>query len=110
MQQMTVWDLLPPERLEDIPEPDMVKRIGNAIGVTFRRNAFMEYEAKIRKLILTVEYDRYFASCESDEATGDLFVGVGIEDKRNHRGMGAPCDSINEAIEWFRKKLKKQEG
>lgn len=105
MQQMTIWDLLPSEKLDNIPESDMVKRIGEAIGVKFQRDDFLGgYKAKTGRLILTAEYDRYFVSSESDEATGDLFISVGIEDKRNRSGMAAPCDTTNEAIEWFRRK------
>ena len=89
-----------PKSLEDIPEEEMVQRIGNAIGVNFVWNDYYkEYQAKLKGYTLSVEYDRYCIDLDEDIGTGHRFVGVGFMKK----GCGAagPCDSIDEAIEWF---------
>ena len=98
--QMTIWDFLPSESLEDIPEEEMVQRIGNAIGVAFTWNDFFkEYRTKVGKWTLSVEYSRYFVDDEDNEGRGARFIGCDYQ--TNHCGKSAPCDSIEEAITWF---------
>ena len=98
--QMTIWDFLPSESLEDIPEEEMVQRIGNAIGVNFVWNDYYkEYQAKLKGYTLSVEYDRYCIDLDEDIGAGHRFVGVGFMKKGE--GCAGPCDSIDEAIEWF---------
>ena len=98
--QMTIWDYLSEENLEEIPEEEMAKRIGDAIGVTFTWDNFLEeYRAKVGKWILSVEYSRYFASVDDNEGRGARFIGCDYQSNRS--GKAAPCDSIKEAIEWF---------
>ena len=107
--QMTIWDFLPStESLESIPEADMVKRIGDAIGVSFQPDRLGGYAAKIGKNILYCEYDRYSINDDDENGTGDLFIGVEFNgrDKYGRKfGAAAPRDSIQEAIEWFREKM-----
>lgn len=53
--QMTIWDYMHEESLEDIPEDVMARRIGDAIGVMFTWDDFFEeYRAKVGKWILSV--------------------------------------------------------
>lgn len=104
--QMTIWDLLPEESLENIPEEEAVRRIGDAIGVSFDYNNFFgDYRVKVGKYTLMIEYARYFTDMDdmnNEEGKGELFIGVGYEDNK-HCGASAPVDSIKEAIEWFEK-------
>ena len=102
--QMTIWDLMPQESLENIPENEMAERIGNAIGVKFVKNDFYgDYRCKVGKFTLSVEYDHYFPEYGSEEP-GALFIGCGCN--FNLGGTGAPCDSIAESIEWFEREKK----
>jgi hypothetical protein len=107
---MTIWDYLPAESLETIPEEDAVRQIGDAIGVDFQPDAILGgYRAKVGKCILTCEYDRYSTSCYSDELDGDLFISTGFDGKDQYGrmfGAAAPRDSIQEAIDWFRDRMK----
>lgn len=99
--QMTIWDFLPPENLEDISEEEMVQRVGEAVGVVFTWNDFLkEYQAKIKGYTLSVEYDRYIVDDETGK--GRRFIGVGFMKK--NEGAAGPCDSIDEAIKWFKKR------
>lgn len=100
--QMTIWDFMQEESLESLPEEEMVKQIGAAIGVKFVRNDFFgDWRANVGQSVLMLEYQRYDTL---DEDNGKRFIGCGIDDKKNHCSAGAPKDSIKEAIEWFRKR------
>ena len=75
MYQMTIWDYMHEESLEDIPEDVMAKRIGDAIGVVFTwDNFFEDYRAKVGKWILSVNYSRYFANVDDNEGRGARFI------------------------------------
>lgn len=102
--QMSIFDLLPQQSIYDIPEEDMVARIGNAIGVTFIHDKFYgDYRAKIGKCVLQVEYSTYMG-CFNDAR----FISVGLSmGPPTYLGAGAPVDSIEEAIQWFEKRRAK---
>lgn len=98
--QMSIFDLLPAESLENIPEEEMVIQIGNALGVTFVKDKHLgDYRAKVGQSVLSVEYS-YYDGCFNDAK----FISCGVDDKKNHCGSGAPRDSIKEAIEWFERR------
>lgn len=103
--QMTIFDFLEaPGELDTIPEEDMVEQIGAAIGAAFTYNSFFdEYQAKIGKITLTLEYNNYFEEVDN----GARFISCGIGTQ--HEGTGSPCDSISDAIEFFRTHLRKYE-
>lgn len=98
--QMTLWDYLPQKSLEEIPEEEAVRQIGDAIGVIFRPDRFGGYSAKVGKYTLSCEYDRYCTDEDDDDGHGDLFIGVDFLDRKGC-GASAPTDSIQEAIDWF---------
>lgn len=99
--QMTIWDLMPQESLENIPENEMAERIGNAIGVKFVKNDFYgDYRCKVGKFTLSVEYERYFPEYGSEEP-GALFIGCDFMSKTG--GSSSPKDSIEEAIIFFKR-------
>jgi len=103
--QMTIWDYLPETPLEDIPEEDAVKQIGDAIGVNFQPDKYGGYVAKSGKYILRCQYDRYCVDVDDEIGTGDLFIGVDFEVKNKVWGASAPRDSIQKAIAWFRNEI-----
>lgn len=93
--QMTIWDFLhPSETLEDIPEEEMVRRVGDAIGVRFAYNDFFgDYRVKVGKWTLSIEYSHY------SFGDGALFIGTSIDSTTG--GCSSPRDSIDEAVEFF---------
>lgn len=101
---MTIWDFLhPSETLEDIPEDEMVRRVGDAIGVKFTYSDFFDdYRVKVGKWTLSIEYSHYSFG---DEA---LFIGVGIDSSKG--GCGCPSDSIDEAVQFFLQKKERTYG
>ena len=99
--QMTIWDFLKEDSLEALPEEDMARQVGAALGVVFKKDPFFgDYRAKVGKAILCVEYSRFSVDgCELDFKEGDRFIGCDI--KFGTSGAGSPCLSVQEAIEWF---------
>lgn len=98
--QMSIFDLLPAESLENIPEEEMVRQIGNALGVNFVKDQILgDYRAKIGQSVLSLHYS-YYRGCFNDAK----FISCGVDDKKNNCGSCAPRDSIQEAIEWFERR------
>ena len=100
--QISIFDFINVE-LEELPEEDMVARIGSAIGVVFQKDKFFDdYRAKVGRSVLSVEYQRYDTL---DEKNGMRFIGCGVQER--NCGAGSPCDSVQEAIAWFMKRKRK---
>lgn len=105
MYQMTIFDMLRDEQppLESMTEQEAVERVGKALGLTFKYNDFLEqWECRVGRMILDVSYSHYDMIGELD---GKLFIGVGYTDRKTKEGCGAPRDSLEEAIEWFRRRM-----
>ena len=106
--QMTIFDFLPqPEDdLETLPETTMVRLISEATGLKFKPVDYkskyyipntQEYVAKISKHEeYTIQYDNYLGINDNRR-----FIGTGYSYKTS--GGSAPCDSVQEAINWFKK-------
>lgn len=93
--QMTIFDFLPEEELDDIPEQDMVERIGAALGIKFEyKDEFWGWYYKQKGKTLRLQYSNY--------AFGDerRFISVSAEFKNG--GSSGPMDSIEEAINFAR--------
>ena len=104
MNQLTIFDILKPENvdIDSLPESDMVQKVSDAIGISFTYNSwFDEYMAKLKKqkLELSLCYSTYTAT----DRIGQRFISVGYSTKQgDHAGGGRPCDTIEEAIKYFK--------
>ena len=104
MKQLSIFDMLTPDatELDKMTEADMVQKISNAIGISFYySHVFNEYIAKLpkQKLELSLCYSTYTAT----DRIGRRFISVGYSTKRgDHAGGGRPCDTIEEAIKYFK--------
>lgn len=111
--QISIYEWLKPnqEDLNTLPEEDMIQQIANATGLEFHRIDFEnvyadyshEYEARKHKVRYTANYDNYMIG---DHAR---FIAVGCNafPAGYKEGSGAPCDSIDEAITWIKKRMEK---
>lgn len=99
-EQITLFQWLADQTdLDKISEPDMVEQIGAALGVKFTKNDFFgDYRVKIGKITLCLEYSTYFDD-------GRRFIGADVETKS--AGASSPCDSIEEAINFFKRTIPK---
>ncbi len=114
MEQMTLFDIMAPEDIdtdiENMTTAAAARLIGEALGVSFKPTDYeTEHEARpSKKLKLTVHMCRY-SMCTDDEAgQGKAFIGVGFS--YGTSGGGAPCDSIESAIAYFRKIMRRVEN
>ena len=99
---MTIYDFLAPEYpdINDVSEAEAVQIIGEAIGVKFQYNElFEEWQAKVKQLTLVVHYSNYVLDDNKDR-----FLSLGVSNKRGEGG-GAPRDSIEQAINWFKGRM-----
>lgn len=99
-RQMTIFDFIKPDytgiAIDDLDEKEMVTIIGNALDLDFKYDSFFEtYMAKVGDECFRLGYSNYTLSDRHD-----LFISCGW-DKKTH-GKGRPCDSLDEAIKWFK--------
>lgn len=103
MRQMTIFDFIPSE-LETTPLEEAVKRIGEALGLKFSWNNYLEhYEAKIKQYTVDVYYGRY----SYKERQGERYIGCGISNRLG--GSHGPQDSIEEAIGFLKACMKNRD-
>lgn len=102
--QMSLFDFLKEDSLEDLEESEMIRRLSEATGLKFIKKEMGKwadecytYEAKRGKGIFTANYSRY--SIDNHER----FISIGCDVGTS--GSGSPCDSLDEAIKCLRKKI-----
>ena len=109
MLALTKLNCWPVENIEAMTLEDIAEKVGNALGIRFTKrpqaSKYSEcteaYEAKVKGYKLEICKDTYQTM---DDMDGKAFIGVEYDIKGG--GGGAPCDSVNEAIRYFRKLLK----
>ena len=112
--QMSIFDFLPQQAehpdFHNMTEAEMVSYVGKVLGVTFQYNNHLEYwecfVSKKRKFKLELCFSHYCHNWKKDEANGELFISVGYN--YTHGGGGSPCDSFEEAIDYFKRTLERQ--
>lgn len=100
--QLSIFDLFPeyPD-FNTVSEEKCVSIIGDVLGLKFSYSVrFGVWKARIGCIDLSVNYSTYMGS-------ETRFISVGYDNRRDHSGGGAPCDSIDEAIRYFRKCIEK---
>ena len=103
-EQMSIFDFIQPDTgrdLETISEQEMVDIASHATGIVFiYRDDITGWESKEGKMTYTVRMSRYTLDDRKDR-----FISCGWTDQRHgYSGHGSPCDSLDEAIEFFNKK------
>lgn len=102
--QMTIFDFLKPtypDDLNTLPEEEMVRIVGEALGIKFNYDDFFEsYKYKKGIVTLTIGYSNY--SLPDNTAR---FIGCGYDWAlaNDRQGGGRPCDSIEEAVNYLQR-------
>ena len=93
--QMSIFDFLPVEDLDELPEEDMVRQIGAALGIEFKyEDDLWGWTFRQKKKVLSVHYSNYsFGDCRR-------FISVSANCATG--GCSGPMDSIEEAIRFAR--------
>ena len=108
--QMTIFDIMSNEAPEwtNMSLKQIASYISEQTGLNFipdtrYHGEFNEYIAyHTSKLFFTLGLDNYETG---DERDGKPFIAVGYENKKHLEGGGAPCDSLEEAIDYFKFRL-----
>ena len=94
MEQLSLF-----ECLETIPESDMVKQIGDALGIEFKyRGDIWGWTYTKKNVTCSVHYSRY--SFEPYER----FIATSVDGKMG--GSSGPMDSIEDAIRFMKSGMK----
>ena len=97
MEQMTLFNCL-----ETIPEEDMVKQIGNALGIKFeKRDDLWGWVYKVKKITCSIHYSRY------NFEPYERFISTSISGPTG--GSSGPMDTIEEAISFMRSGMQQWE-
>ena len=113
--QMTIFDILNETKPEwtDMSLKQIAAYISDQTGLNFIpdtrfHRAFDGYIAYYTsKLFFKLGLGRYRTN---DERHNQPFISVGYDDKKDLSGGGAPCDTLEEAIEYFRFFLERYGG
>lgn len=103
--QLTIFDFLRSRsEIEALSIEEIAAIVGEALGVTFQKGKLRTdseyYEAEIgRRIKITVDKSQYSPEINNSR----WFCGADIQ--AGTSGAGAPCDTIEEAIKWFRKQI-----
>lgn len=111
--QITVFDLLDTPEWTNMTLKQIAAYISSQTGLNFipdtrwhgKYNEYIAYHTS--KLFFTLGLDNYDTF---DERNGKPFISAGYESKKDNSGGGSPCDTLEEAIEYFRHKLERCGG
>ena len=110
--QLSLFDMMPAEdgdTLEGKTIAQIAADITMLVGVNFNPKTWadgeVQYVARLDKSnTLTLSEDYYSTE---DEENGKRFLGCGYDFKDDNSGGGAPCDTIDDAVAYFRKRIEK---
>jgi len=105
---MTIFDIMSESTIPDwrtMSLKQIASYVGEQTGLTFIpdtrfHRAFDSYIAYYRStLFFTLGLSNYKTG---DERDGQPFISVGYDNKKDLSGGGAPCDTLEEVIEYFK--------
>lgn len=102
--QLDIFDVMSTDTdIRTMDESDIMQIISQRIGGELRYDEFFgDYRAKVGRLRIECELSTYM-----DSDVKCILVGYTLG---NGNGGGGSCDSIDEAVEYFRKKIKGEQN
>lgn len=107
--QMSIFEFLPQTAdFCTMPEAEVMDIISQRIGVRLKYDSyFNEYSAKIGKMEISAKISSYKLTHHgSMKISGNRHIGCSWQ--KSTEGGGSPCDSIDEAVEYFQKIIKQK--
>ena len=104
-EQLNLFWLIESPDINDIPEEQAVRIVGDRLGIRFKYNTFFErYEAKKGKMTMALSYGRFFP----EVFDGRLFLGADyqITNSGGFTGGSSPCDGIDEATRYLERAMR----
>ena len=108
--QISIFDFveIPENEIEEMTSGELANVIGTAIGIEFKPTGWSdEYEAQVGKKVRLSVNKSHFACDGVNHKEGDAFISCGWSCGTS--GAGSPIQSIQEAVEWFKKRIEKGE-
>ena len=104
-RQRTIADYLGEQELSALTEEEMINEVGKRLGLAFYRHEYdyntHEYEAKYKRLRLTLELSHYTGSDQ-------VIILYGYDNKKEHSGGGGPAENIDEAVESLQRIIRRE--
>ena len=107
MDQMTIFDFLPQEyAIEKMTIKEIAEVVGERLGIRFQKSKlngleYEPYEAKVGKVTLEIEKSQFLVPPYT------WYVGCGVS--YNKGGAGAPIETMDGAVKWFKRVLSRNE-
>ena len=108
MSQLSMFDFMKPDMenlptsLDELPEDEMVAIINQETGLDFRyKDDFWKYQAKRGNVTFTVGYSNYDGTVHG----GARHISCSWDTKT--QGCGSPCNSVEEAVDFFKKSIER---
>ncbi len=96
--QMSIFDFQQERNWLNLSDLNRMLEEDTGEGLTYL-SGFLEKKVGSREIVITIgQYKK----------DGTKFVSVGLWDKKNQSGFGAPCDSYEEVLKYYRKALGKE--
>lgn len=105
--QMSIFDFIQQEErsLEEIPIEEAVKILERDTGIKFVWNSFYgQHIGRLGGQKIYVRYGRFAPGVFNQEK----FIGIDIEND-SHCGAGSPCTSIEEAVSFIEKHVRREQ-
>lgn len=100
MEQVTIFDVIPVPELDfrDLTIEEIAREIANATGLVFKQSRNSDTLVAIEgPKEFDIHLSRYTLNNEP-------FISCSYWNKKKLEGCGFPCDSLNEAIQFFRER------
>ena len=100
--QMTIFDYF--SELDSIPEEEMVRQVGEAVGMVFKRvkaDWFEHSENRGWYEAMKNKHEKYELYYSTYFDTNKRFIGADWQYKTS--SGGGPCDTIQEAIDYIKR-------
>lgn len=104
--QMTIFDYF--SELDSIPEEEMARQVGEAVGMVFKRvkaDWFENSENRGWYEARKSKHEKYELHYSTYIGSNKRFIGAGWQYKTS--GGGGPCDTIQEAIDYIKRGMVK---
>ena len=112
-EQLSIFDFLPSEDADDLDtldEYEMIRRVEEGTGLKFTEDKTAPswlgeryFFAEVKKVKFDCHYSKYFPEVTWRKNKTLRFISCGYECKKTWSGCGAPADTVEEAIEFFKR-------
>ena len=110
MRQISIFEiagLQEPINWQELSAEELANTIAYRFGAIPKLNRFGDYAFMLKPCDVSISIGTYNTY---DERNGKKFISVSVDNKKAHCGSGGPCDSIEEALNFIERALKRWEN